>query len=118
MARLTLTLLGGFSGRLDSGLPLILPTRKSQSLLAFLAVTPGTTHPRDKLAAWLWGEMPRRDGRARLRQAVFAIRRALADVSPALVLEAIRSRSTARRPRSFAGKWDSSTRRFTEEDES
>ena len=87
MARLTLTLLGGFSGRLDSGLPLILPTRKSQSLLAFLAVTPGTTHPRDKLAAWLWGEMPRRDGRARLRQAVFAIRRALAHVSPALVLE-------------------------------
>ena len=84
MARLTLTLLGGFSGRLDSGLPLILPTRKSQGLLAFLA---GVTHPRDKLAALLWGEMPRRDGRARLRQAVFAIRRALADVSPALVLE-------------------------------
>src|SRR5262245_47534163 len=70
MAGVHLTLLGGFSGRIGPDNPLILPTRKSQALLAFLAIRPGTAHPRDKLAALLWAEMSRRDARARLRQAV------------------------------------------------
>ena len=33
---------------------LTLPTRKTQALLAYLAVRPGQAHLRDKLAAVLW----------------------------------------------------------------
>ena len=46
MARLTLTLLGGFRARLDPGAPLALPTRKAQALLAYLVLPPGQAHPR------------------------------------------------------------------------
>jgi hypothetical protein len=37
MARLTLTLLGGFQARLGARPPLTLPTKKLQALLAYLA---------------------------------------------------------------------------------
>src|SRR6266567_393752 len=40
-ARLKLTLLGGFQAQLDAGAALVLPTRKAQALLAYLAVPPG-----------------------------------------------------------------------------
>src|SRR5687768_7980146 len=77
MARLELTLLGGFRARLDAGPPLALPTRKAQALLAYLALPLGHVHPRDKLAALLWGDMRQPQARASLRQALAAIRRAL-----------------------------------------
>jgi hypothetical protein len=38
MAPLRLTLLGGFQARYDSGAVLALPTKKAQSLLAYLAL--------------------------------------------------------------------------------
>ena len=41
MRRLRLTLLGGFQARLEDGLILVLPTRKSQALLAYLALPVG-----------------------------------------------------------------------------
>src|SRR5262245_52448148 len=78
MARLDLTLLGGFRVRLDAGPPLILSTRKAQALLAYLALPVGQAHPRDKLAALLWGDMRDPQARASLRQALTAIRRTLA----------------------------------------
>jgi DNA-binding SARP family transcriptional activator len=53
MARLNLTLLGGFQGRVDESAPLALPTRKTQALLAFLSLPPGRSHPREKLASLL-----------------------------------------------------------------
>src|SRR5688572_24240022 len=85
MERTTLTLLGGLDVRRDTGSGVILPTAKYRALLAFLAVPPGLAHPRDKLAALLWGDLPREKGRAALRQAVFAIRRALdSEAAPAL----------------------------------
>ncbi len=77
MARLHLTLLGGFQARLDPGATLALPTRKAQALLAYLAVPPGRLHPRNKLAALLWGGIREESARASLRQALFAIRKAL-----------------------------------------
>ena len=40
----------------------------------------GQAHPRDKLAALLWGDMRQAQARASLRQALTAIRRALAGV--------------------------------------
>ena len=80
MTRLDLTLLGSFRARLDSGPVLILPTRKAQALLAYLALPIGQAHPRDKIAALLWGDMRQPQARASLRQALTAIRRALAGV--------------------------------------
>ena len=76
MARLSVTVLGGFQARLD-GVPVALPTRKSQALLAYLALTPGQAHPRDKLAALLWGGIQELSARSSLRQALFAIRKAV-----------------------------------------
>src|SRR5262245_52115153 len=89
MARLTLTLLGGFRARLDSGVSLALPTRKAQALLAYLAVPAGTAHPRDKLASLLWGCTVETTARTSLRQTLYALRRSLQEAHPApLLLEA------------------------------
>src|SRR5262249_25172902 len=79
MARLTLTLLGGFRARLDPGVRLALPTRKAQALLAYLAVPPGPAHPRDKLANLLWGSTKEATARTSLRQTLYALRRSLRD---------------------------------------
>src|SRR5688572_30148734 len=51
MTRLSMTLLGGFSARLEPGGALSLPTRKAQALLAYLALPLGRAHRRDKLAS-------------------------------------------------------------------
>src|SRR5262249_24944616 len=77
MARLSLTLLGGFQARLDPGPAVALPTRKAQALLAYLALPLGRAHPRDTLAALLWGGLRQDAARAGLRQALFFIRKAL-----------------------------------------
>src|SRR5262245_37473668 len=89
MARLTLTLLGGFRARLASGASLALPTRKSQAFLAYLAVPAGVAHPRDKLASLLWGSTVETTARTSLRQTLFALRKSLQAANPApLLLEA------------------------------
>src|SRR5687767_3928361 len=82
MARLSLTLLGGFQARLEPGATVSLPTRKAQALLAYLALPLGRAHPRDKLAALLWGGIREEAARNSLRQALFALRKALATTAP------------------------------------
>ena len=81
--RLTLTLLGGFQARLGSGPPVTLPTKKIQAFLAYLALPPGREHSRDKLAALLWGDLSQGHARNSLRQALFALRQAVAPARPA-----------------------------------
>ncbi len=90
MTRLELKVLGGFHASLEgSGAPLTLPTRKAQALLAYLALSPGQRHPREKRTSLLWGELRTNLARNNLRQALFALRRALEGVDPApLGLEA------------------------------
>src|SRR5262245_2911579 len=83
MARLTLTLLGGFRARLGSGAPpLTLPTRKAQALLAYLAVPPGPAYPRERLASLLWGSTVETTARTSLRQTLYAIRKSLRGADP------------------------------------
>src|SRR6266540_3545945 len=85
MPRLNLALLGGFQGRLGASAPLTLPTRKSQALLAFLALPPGRLHPREKLASLLWGGMREPQARGGLRQSLFTLRR-LVGMDPSVLL--------------------------------
>jgi DNA-binding SARP family transcriptional activator len=80
--RLSLTLLGDFQARSGSGAPLRLRTRKTQALLAYLALSPGQPHSRDKLAALLWGDHAQSQARARFRETLFFLRRALAPAGP------------------------------------
>ena len=80
--RLGLTLLGDFQARIGSGPPLRLRTRKTQALLAYLALPPGTAHSRDKLAGLLWGDRSQGQARSRFRETLFALRRTLAPVDP------------------------------------
>src|SRR5262245_19450690 len=87
MPRFTVALLGGFQGRLDGSAPLALPTRKCQALLAFLAVAPGQSHSRDKLASLLWGGMPEAQARRSLRQSLFSLRKALEPEPSALLTD-------------------------------
>ena len=87
MVRLHLTVLGGFQGRLDSGLALTFPTRKSQALVAYLALPLGRSHPRDKLAALLWGDLAQPQARGGLRQALSRLRRTVATEPPAVLLD-------------------------------
>src|SRR5437667_8943581 len=79
--RLSITLLGGLQARLGDGRALALPTRKAQALLAYLTLPLGRAHPRDKLAALLWGGIREESARASLRQALFSIRKALGETS-------------------------------------
>jgi DNA-binding SARP family transcriptional activator len=51
-------------------------------LLAYLALPPGQPHSRDKLAALLWGDGSPSRARNRLRETLFALRRALAPADP------------------------------------
>jgi DNA-binding SARP family transcriptional activator len=77
MSRLTVKLLGGFEVEGDGGQPLAVRTRKAQALLAYLALTPGQAHPRDKLAALLWPDTASGPARQGLRQSLFLLRQVL-----------------------------------------
>src|ERR671934_509931 len=80
MSKLTLSLLGGFEARIGPGAPVPVPTKKAQALLAYLALTPGQSHPREKLAALLWGDSAPGSARTALRQTLFVMRRALSGI--------------------------------------
>lgn len=84
MAACSLTLLGGFSLRAPDGAELPLPTRKDRLLLAYLALSPGRSLPRDRLAGLLWGDRGETQARDSLRQSLAAIRSAFrhADLDP------------------------------------
>jgi DNA-binding SARP family transcriptional activator len=74
-ARVKLRLLGPFEARLGSGPAIAFSTRRSQGLLAYLALRPDRTHSRASLAALLWSEAPEAAARRNLRQALSRRRR-------------------------------------------
>jgi len=78
MASVTLSVFGGFRAWTNSGRALTLPTRKTEALLAYLAIHPGRSYPRDKLTALLWGDRGDDQARHSLRQALSSIRKSVA----------------------------------------
>ena len=80
MARLKLTLLGGFEAVSSSGAAVTLPTKKARALLAYCALRPGEAHQREKLATLLWGDTREENARNSLRQALFLLRGALRQI--------------------------------------
>jgi DNA-binding SARP family transcriptional activator len=82
MATILLSLFGGFEASVrESGAPVRVPTRKAEAVLAYVALSP-QTHRRDSLAALLWGDVPRDQGRHSLRQALVGLKHALAVCTP------------------------------------
>jgi DNA-binding SARP family transcriptional activator/tetratricopeptide (TPR) repeat protein len=76
MALLQLALLGGFQARSPTGAAVSIPVKKAKALLAYLALHPGHSHPRDKLAALLWEDSGDAQARHSLRQALVCLRKA------------------------------------------
>jgi DNA-binding SARP family transcriptional activator/pimeloyl-ACP methyl ester carboxylesterase len=87
MKRVSLSLLGGFQARLESGPALEFRTKKARALLAYLVLQPGRVHRRESLASLFWGEMPDERARSSLRHALYELRKAMAAVPAALRIE-------------------------------
>jgi WD40 repeat protein/class 3 adenylate cyclase len=73
---LQIRLLGQFDVHLDKK-RIIIPTRLGQSLLAYVALTAGTSHRREKLAGTFWPDTSDESARRNLRQELWRIRKAL-----------------------------------------
>ncbi|HSM70397.1 MAG TPA: BTAD domain-containing putative transcriptional regulator [Anaerolineales bacterium] len=73
---LQIRLLGQFDVRLD-GKRLTIPSRAGQSLFAYLALTAGTSHRREKLAGTFWPDTSDESARKYLRQELWRIRKAI-----------------------------------------
>ena len=86
MASLKLRLLGPFRAEDAAGAPLAIASRKGQALLAYLALTAGQRHSRDKLALLLWSDRPDDRARHSLRQCVLTLRKVLGDEAESVLL--------------------------------
>jgi len=73
---LQIRLLGQFDVRLD-GKRVTIPSRAGQSLFAYLALTAGTAHRREKLAGTIWPDTTDENARKNLRQELWRIRKAI-----------------------------------------
>src|SRR5215510_12587097 len=73
---LQIRLLGQFDVRLD-GKRVMIPSRAAQSLFAYLALTSGTAHRREKLAGTFWPDTSDDLARKHLRQELWRIRKAI-----------------------------------------
>ncbi len=73
---LEVRLLGQFDLRID-GQRVELPSRPAQSLFAYLVLTSGTAHRREKLAGLFWPDANESNARSNLRHALWRIRQAV-----------------------------------------
>ena len=73
---LNIHLLGQFKLQANH-LPLELPSRPAQSLLAFLALNAGVIHRREKLASLMWPESTELNARRYLRKVLWQVRKSL-----------------------------------------
>ncbi len=82
MTSLHVSLLGGFQLRDGAGREIAIPGTKAGLLLAYLALRPGEGQPRDRLIGLLWSDRQDSQARGSLRQAIWALRRALGGIEP------------------------------------
>ncbi|MGZ9166301.1 MAG: nSTAND1 domain-containing NTPase, partial [Anaerolineales bacterium] len=73
---LQIRLLGQFDLRVD-GKRIVISSRPGQSLFAYLALTAGTAHRREKLAGQFWPDTTDENARKNLRQELWRIRKAI-----------------------------------------
>jgi DNA-binding SARP family transcriptional activator len=86
VSELTLQVLGSFHVRDASGSEVRIASRKGRALLAYLALRPGESHSRDRLANLLWEDADEELARTSLRQALAALRKALPTGAQAALL--------------------------------
>ena len=77
--RLTLNMLGTMTVALDDGEPIEFAYAKVRALLAYLVLEHAGPHSRERLAGLLWPEQPEADARHSLSQALWTLRRSIAD---------------------------------------
>lgn len=75
---LEIRLLGRYDVRLD-GSPIRIRSRPARTLLAYLVLTLGTHHPRERLAGLLWPDSTEANARKNLRQALWRLRKAIGE---------------------------------------
>lgn len=78
---LKLNVLGRFEAQLPSGEIVSLPTRKTETLLTYLALVPGP-HSRDHLTNLLWSDRGEQQARNSLRQALNALKKLFDGIEP------------------------------------
>src|SRR5262245_31747172 len=78
---LQVRLLGQFDIRLD-GKRVLIPSRAGQSLFAYLMLTAGTSHRREKLSGTFWPDTSDDHARRNLRQELWRIRKAISVQKP------------------------------------
>ena len=82
-AKVSLTTLGQVALRAD-GTPLPIANRKSQALLAYLAMTMNGRESRERVAGLLWSEYEEEKARGSLRQTIADLRRCVAVHGPSV----------------------------------
>ena len=78
---LMLKLLGGFEADWGTGANVTVRSRNEKGLLAYLALSTGQSHPRDKLATLLWDRSADPQARMSLRKALASVRKALKETN-------------------------------------
>lgn len=73
---LEIRLSGKFEVKRD-GKPITISSRIAQSLFAYLVISAGTSHRREKLAGMFWPDLPEEKARAYLRHEIWRVRKAL-----------------------------------------
>lgn len=79
MVRIRLNLLGGVRVSRADGTEVSITTKKGQALIAYMALHGPRQHPREELAALLWGDRFDQQARHSLRQCILELRKILAD---------------------------------------
>jgi DNA-binding SARP family transcriptional activator/pimeloyl-ACP methyl ester carboxylesterase len=87
MARIYVSMLGGFAAVGPDRGPLALPTRKAEAVLALLLCRSGEAQPRERLTGLLWGDRGDKQARHSLSQTLTAIRGAIGDAPDPFVAE-------------------------------
>ena len=82
---LQLSLLGPFDCRDCVGAPVRILARKNRAMLAVLALSPGLTMNRERLAGLLWGDRQDEQARSSLRQSLALMRKDLGMMADAVV---------------------------------